>query len=65
MPKIRTRKSASKRLRVTGSGKLMARHAYNSHLLTRKSAKRKRRLHQDLVLSSANEKQAKRMAPYL
>ena len=65
MPKIRTRRSAAKRLKVTGTGKLVARHAYRSHLLTRKGTKRKRRLSHDFVLSGADQKQAKRMVPYL
>jgi len=65
MPKMKTRRAAAKRLKVTGSGKLMARHAFASHLMTRKSSKRKRHLSQDTVISGANEKQARRMVPYL
>ncbi len=44
MPKIRTRKGISKRIRVTRNGKLVRAHAWKSHLLQGKSAKRKRRL---------------------
>jgi large subunit ribosomal protein L35 len=43
MPKLKTRKGMAKRIRVTRNGKLMRAHAWKSHLLTRKSAKRKRR----------------------
>ena len=44
MPKMKTRKSMAKRVQRTGTGQLRIRHAYASHNLTRKSAKRKRRL---------------------
>ncbi|MHB8896610.1 MAG: 50S ribosomal protein L35 [Candidatus Geothermincolia bacterium] len=44
MPKMRTHRGAAKRYRVTGRGKLMRKHAYNSHLFTSKSAKRKRHI---------------------
>ena len=64
MPKIRTRKSAAKRVRVTGTGKVMLRHANKSHLLTYKSAKRKRRLAQDSPASRGDTKVIKRMVPY-
>ena len=64
MPKIRTRKSAAKRIKVTGTGKVMLRRPNKSHLLTRKSAKRKRRLATAAVASKADANTAKRMAPY-
>ncbi len=44
MPKMKTHRGAAKRYRVTGRGKLMRKHGYNSHLFTSKSAKRKRHL---------------------
>jgi large subunit ribosomal protein L35 len=44
MPKMKTRKAMAKRVRSTGTGRLMIRHANASHMLTRKSAKRKRAL---------------------
>jgi large subunit ribosomal protein L35 len=66
LPKIKTRKSAAKRLKVTGTGKYVRRKCFKSHLLTRsKNAKRKRRLSQQVVVSSANEGHVERMAPYL
>jgi large subunit ribosomal protein L35 len=64
MPKIRTRKAAAKRVKITGTGKVMLRHAYKSHLLTHKSAKRKRALRHDSVASKGNTKAVQRMVPY-
>lgn len=64
MPKIKTNKSAAKRFKVTGSGKLRRRKAYHRHILTKKSPKRKRNLRQDAAVDSANEKAIKRLMPY-
>ena len=65
MPKMRTRKSAAKRLVYTGSGKkIKFRSNYNSHLLTRKSAARKRRLQHDSILDASCMHNAKGMLPY-
>ncbi|MHB9026780.1 MAG: 50S ribosomal protein L35 [Armatimonadota bacterium] len=64
MPKIRTRKTASKRLSFTGTGKIKGRSNFNSHLLTRKSSKRKRRLQAATIISDANMKNVKAMLPY-
>jgi large subunit ribosomal protein L35 len=44
MPKMKTKASAKKRFTFTGSGKIKRRHAYKSHILTKKSTKRKRNL---------------------
>ena len=44
MPKLKTKKAAAKRYRLTGTGKLKRNKAYKSHILTKKSAKRKRNL---------------------
>lgn len=41
MPKIKTKSSAKKRFKLTGSGKIKRKHAYKSHILTKKSKKRK------------------------
>ena len=51
MPKMKTHSGAKKRFRLTGTGKVKGRHAYTSHILGKKSAKRKRRLGHDVVLS--------------
>jgi large subunit ribosomal protein L35 len=61
---MRTRKTASKRLEYTGTGKIKIRSNNNSHLLTRKSSKRKRRLQASKILDSAFEAAAKKMLPY-
>ena len=44
MPKIKTKSGAKKRFQVTGSGKIKRKHAYKSHILTKKSTKRKLKL---------------------
>jgi large subunit ribosomal protein L35 len=50
MPKMKTHSSAKKRLKLTGTGKVKRKHAYKSHILTKKSTKRKRALtHAGLV----------------
>lgn len=64
MPKMRTRKSAAKRLEYTGSGKIKFRSNFNSHLLTRKSSKRKRSLQMPKILDSGFMPAAKAMLPY-
>lgn len=61
MPKIKTHKGASKRFRVTGRGKIMREKAYTSHILTKKNAKRKRRLGDDIQVSAADRKKVKRL----
>ena len=50
MPKLKTKSSAKKRFKLTGSGKIKRKHAYKSHILTKKSKKRKLKLtHATLV----------------
>ena len=44
MPKVKTNSSAKKRFKLTGSGKIKRKHAFKSHILTKKSTKRKRNL---------------------
>ncbi|MBW7869078.1 MAG: 50S ribosomal protein L35 [Brumimicrobium sp.] len=44
MPKVKTKSSAKKRFQITGSGKVKRKHAFKSHILTKKSTKRKRNL---------------------
>jgi large subunit ribosomal protein L35 len=61
MPKMKTSRSAAKRFRLTGSGKIMHRRAYRSHLLRKMSAKAKRRLAKDVVLHSQDVKQARKL----
>lgn len=61
MPKIRTNRGAAKRFRLTGTGKVRRKKAYASHILTKKSSKRKRNLRQATLISKADEKRARRM----
>jgi large subunit ribosomal protein L35 len=65
MPKIKTCKTAAKRFKKTGSGKLRRNKAFKSHILDKKTAKRKRKLSKHPIVDSANAKQLKRLLPYL
>jgi len=65
MPKLKTNRSAAKRFRMTGSGKKIRRFkAWASHLLRKKSSKRKRRLGRPALVDEANLKAVKRLIPY-
>lgn len=64
MPKIKTHSGAAKRFKKTGSGKLKRNKAYKSHILTKKSAKRKRNLRHSTITDKTNEKQIKKLLPY-
>ncbi len=55
MPKMKTKSSAKKRFKLTGSGKIKRKHAYKSHILTKKSTKRKLRLTHSTLVSKADE----------
>lgn len=59
--KLKTKKAAAKRFKLTGTGKLRRRHAYHSHILTKKSAKRKRKLSQWTQVSKSDEKRVRSM----
>jgi large subunit ribosomal protein L35 len=61
VPKNKTHSGAKKRIRVTGSGKVMRERAFKRHLLEGKSTSRKRRLSLDVELSPADTKKAKRL----
>ncbi len=54
MPKMKTHRGAAKRFKVTGSGKIVRVKAYKSHILTKKNAKRKRRLGDEIEISEAD-----------
>lgn len=60
MPKMKTHKGTAKRFKITGSGKILRRHASKSHILEKKSAKRKRAFRQDQNVSKTNLKSIKR-----
>ena len=59
MPKMKTHSGAKKRFKTTAKGKIKARHAMTSHILEKKSPKRKRRLSNDFDLSKSDEKRVK------
>ena len=65
MPNVKTSRAAAKRFKVSGSGKLIRNKAYKSHILTKKSTKRKRNLRKDIVTDSTNSKVMKKILPYL
>ncbi|WHH58919.1 50S ribosomal protein L35 [Petroclostridium sp. X23] len=64
MPKIKTHRGAAKRFSLTKSGKVKRSKAYKSHILTKKSTKRKRNLRKTGYASSANEAVVKKLIPY-
>ena len=61
MPKMKTNSSAKKRFSITGSGKIKRKHAYKSHILTKKSTKRKRNLSNPALVNDADLGGVKRM----
>ena len=65
MPKMKTSKAAAKRFKVTGTGKLKRMKAYKSHILTKKTAKRKRNLRKSALVDITNEKNMKKILTYM
>ncbi|MBX3118912.1 MAG: 50S ribosomal protein L35 [Fimbriimonadaceae bacterium] len=61
MPKLKTNKTAAKRFKITGSGKITRRKAYNSHQFLHKSSSRKRRLEKEPTLFKGENKRVKRL----
>lgn len=61
MPKVKTKSAAKKRFSFTGTGKIKRQHAFKSHILTKKSTKRKRNLTYSAIVHSANEKAVREM----
>ena len=61
MPKMKTRSGAKKRFKVTGTGKILRRHAMQSHNLEHKSAKRKRSFRKDQPVAEADVPALKKM----
>ncbi len=61
MPKMKSNRGAAKRFRVTASGKIKRHSAYHSHILTKKSAKRKRNLRQESQVSAADAPKVRKM----
>jgi len=65
MPKIKTKRSAAKRIRATGTGKLVRAKGWKRHLLEWKPSKRKRQLRKATLIAPADEKRIRRLVPYL
>ena len=61
MPKMKTNSGAKKRFTLTGSGKIKRKHAFKSHILTKKSKKRKRNLTYSGLVNKADEQNIKRL----
>ncbi|MBQ6653221.1 MAG: 50S ribosomal protein L35 [Prevotella sp.] len=59
MPKVKTNAGAKKRFRLTGTGKIKRKHAYHSHILTKKTKKQKRNLCQTTIVDPSNMKQVR------
>jgi len=64
MPKIKSNRGAAKRFKTTGSGKIVRSKAFSSHILTKKSTKRKRNLRKPGLVDSTNRKSITRLIPY-
>ena len=64
MPKLKTNRGAAKRFKTTGTGKLRRSKAYRSHLLTKKSPKRKRNLRNSGLVDSSDVSNLRRLLPY-
>jgi len=64
MPKIKTNRGAAKRFKTTGTGKIVRNKAFSSHILTKKSTKRKRSLRKSGLVDSTNLKQVAKLIPY-
>jgi len=61
MPKLKSNRGARKRFKVTATGKIMRNHAYKSHILTKKNAKRKRKLGKRTIISPSDRNSVRRM----
>jgi len=60
MPKMKTKSSAKKRFKLTGTGKIKRKHAFKSHILTKKSTKQKRNLTQTGLVDKSDEASIKK-----
>jgi len=65
MPKLKTHRGAAKRFSLTANGKVKRSKAFASHILTKKTTKRKRTYRRSAIVDSANQKAIKRLIPYL
>jgi len=64
MPKLKTRKAAAKRYKITGNDNFLRRHAFKGHLLMKKSNKQKRKLSQVICVKKSDMKSIQIMLPY-
>ena len=64
MPKLKTRKAAAKRYKITGNNNILRRHAFKGHLLMKKSNKQKRKLSQVICVNVNDQKAIQLMLPY-
>jgi large subunit ribosomal protein L35 len=64
MPKLKTKKAAAKRYKITSNGNFLRRHAFKGHLLMKKSNKQKRKLSQTICVNIRDTKAIKIMLPY-
>jgi large subunit ribosomal protein L35 len=65
MPKIKTNRGAAKRFKKTGTGKIVRKKAFSSHILTKKTTKRKRNLRKSGLVDSTNVKNITKLIPYI
>ena len=61
MPKVKTKSGAKKRFKLTGTGKIKRKHAYHSHILTKKETKQKRNLVHDAIVDKSDTPRVKKM----
>ncbi len=64
MPKLKTHSGAKKRFKISAGGKVIRAHAYKSHILNKKTTKRKRNLRKTVAADVTNVAKVKRMLPY-
>ena len=64
MGKIKTKRAAAKRFKLTGTGKVKRHHAFTSHILNKKTTKRKRNLRKSAVADPSNAANIKKLIPY-
>ncbi len=63
--KMKTKRAAAKRFKVTGTGKLVRNKAYKRHILTKKTTKKKRTLRKSALVDDTNVKTMKKIMPYI
>ena len=65
MPKIKSNRGAAKRFKSTGTGKIVRNKAFSSHILTKKTTKRKRNLRKATLVDATNARHITRLLPYM